>query len=68
MHVCLCPALPSPLLPSSRRMEADGRASLFLYTGYSFMASCIFFLMTGTLGFLGCYAFVRRIYSVIKVD
>eukprot|EP00045_Choanoeca_perplexa_P006836 m.59199 g.59199 ORF g.59199 m.59199 type:complete len:679 (-) comp13812_c0_seq1:62-2098(-) len=51
-----------------KRMEADGRSSLFLYTGYSLMGSLVFFLMTGTLGFLGCYAFVRRIYSVIKVD
>ncbi|EDQ87579.1 uncharacterized protein MONBRDRAFT_37855 [Monosiga brevicollis MX1] len=51
-----------------RRMEVEGYASLMLYAGYSLIASIIFFVMSGTVGFLGCFAFVRRIYDVIKVD
>ncbi|EGD73981.1 transmembrane 9 superfamily member 2 [Salpingoeca rosetta] len=51
-----------------RQMEVDGKANLFLYLGYSTIASFLFFLMTGTFGFVGCFYFVRRIYAVIKVD
>jgi transmembrane 9 superfamily protein 2/4 len=51
-----------------RRMEVSGSASFFLYTGYSVIASLLFWVMTGTLGFFGCFAFVRKIYSIVKVD
>lgn len=51
-----------------RQMEVDGKANLFLYCGYSAIASFLFFVMTGTFGFAGCFYFIRRIYSVIKVD
>lgn len=28
----------------------------------------LFFLLTGTVGFFACFWFVRKIYSVVKVD
>ena len=31
-------------------------------------ASVLFWVMTGTLGFFGSFAFVRKIYSIVKVD
>lgn len=51
-----------------RRMEVDGTANLVLYFGYTLIASIMYWLATGTLGFYGCYMFVRKIYGVIKVD
>lgn len=50
------------------KLEIEGSASTFLYFGYTFIMSFIFFLFAGTVGFLGCFWFVRKIYSVIKVD
>jgi len=32
------------------------------------MASLVFFLCTGTIGFFSCYYFVIRIYGAVKVD
>ena len=58
--------LPPPFL--RRRMEVSGSASFFLYAGYSLIASVLFWVMTGTLGFFGSFAFVRKIYSIVKVD
>lgn len=42
--------------------------SSVLYFGYMFMVSWFFFVMTGTIGFIAAFAFVRRIYGSIKVD
>ena len=38
-----------------------------LYFGYMAIASYVFFLLTGTIGFLASLLFVRKIYSSIKV-
>lgn len=51
-----------------RRMEVDGTTNLVLYVGYTWIMTMLFWLMTGTIGFFGCFAFVRKIYSVVKVD
>eukprot|EP00038_Savillea_parva_P007385 m.169803 g.169803 ORF g.169803 m.169803 type:complete len:664 (-) comp13147_c0_seq1:107-2098(-) len=51
-----------------RRMEVDGTVNLVLYVGYTFVMGVLFWVMTGTIGFFGCFAFVRKIYSVVKVD
>ena len=51
-----------------RRMEVEGTVNLVLYLGYTFIMTLLFWLMTGTIGFFGCFAFVRKIYSVVKVD
>ncbi|KAA8649701.1 hypothetical protein EYZ11_003332 [Aspergillus tanneri] len=42
--------------------------SSLLFFSYSFLACAVYGLLTGTVGFLTAYAFVRRIYSAIKVD
>jgi len=51
-----------------RRMEVDGSINLILYVGYTAVMGLLFWVMTGTIGFFGCFAFVRKIYSVVKVD
>lgn len=43
-------------------LHITGFVSSLLFFAYSFMACCVYGLLTGTLGFLTAYAFVRRIY------
>lgn len=50
------------------RLNIEGVASTFLYFGYTFIIVFLFFLMTGTIGFFATFWFVRKIYSVVKVD
>ncbi|XP_050527570.1 transmembrane 9 superfamily member 2 [Daktulosphaira vitifoliae] len=50
------------------RLNIEGIASTFLYFGYTMIMVFLFFLMTGTIGFFSTFWFVRKIYSVVKVD
>uniref|UniRef100_A0A4D5R996 Transmembrane 9 superfamily member n=2 Tax=Scolopendra TaxID=41364 RepID=A0A4D5R996_SCOVI len=50
------------------KLNIEGFASTFLYFGYTFIMVFLFFLLTGTIGFFACFWFVRKIYSVVKVD
>jgi transmembrane 9 superfamily protein 2/4 len=50
------------------KLEIRDFASTFLYFGYTFIIVWLFFLVTGMIGFLSCFWFVRKIYSVVKVD
>ena len=50
-----------------KRMEVEGYTNLVLYVGYTAIMTFLFWLLTGTAGFFGCFAFVRKIYSVVKV-
>ncbi|OQR70601.1 transmembrane 9 superfamily member 2-like [Tropilaelaps mercedesae] len=50
------------------RISISGAASTFLYFGYTTIMVLLFFLLTGTVGFFACFWFVRKIYSVVKVD
>ncbi|RYP61214.1 hypothetical protein DL769_007808 [Monosporascus sp. CRB-8-3] len=50
------------------KLHITGFVSSMLFFAYSFMACCVYGLLTGTVGFLAAYAFVRRIYSAIKAD
>lgn len=50
------------------KLQIAGMASTILYFGYTLIMVLIFFLFTGTIGFFSCYWFVRKIYSVVKVD
>ncbi len=50
------------------QLEITQFVSTLLYFGYMSMMAFAFFLLTGTIGFLSCLAFVRKIYSSIKVD
>ncbi|KAJ5220469.1 Transmembrane 9 superfamily member 7 [Penicillium chermesinum] len=50
------------------KLHVTGFVSTLLFFSYSFLACTVYFLLTGTIGFLAAYAFVRRVYSAIKVD
>ena len=50
------------------RLEISDPISTLLYFGYMFIVSLGFFLMTGTFGFISCFAFVRAIYASVKID
>lgn len=50
------------------KLHITGFVSSMLFFSYSFMACCVYGLLTGTIGFLSAYAFIRRIYGAIKVD
>jgi transmembrane 9 superfamily protein 2/4 len=49
-------------------LHISGFASSVLFFAYSFLACAVYGLLTGTIGFLTAYGFVRRIYGAIKVD
>lgn len=50
------------------KLQIEGAISTCLYFGYTVIMVFAFFLLTGTIGFLACFMFVRKIYSVVKVD
>ncbi|XP_025414820.1 transmembrane 9 superfamily member 2 [Sipha flava] len=50
------------------RLNIEDVASTFLYFGYTLIMVFLFFLLTGTIGFFATFWFVRKIYSVVKVD
>ncbi|WEW61544.1 hypothetical protein PRK78_007034 [Emydomyces testavorans] len=50
------------------KLHVRGFVSSLLFFGYSFLGCAVYGLLTGTVGFLTAYAFVRRIYSSVKVD
>lgn len=50
------------------KLNIEDAASTFLYFGYTIIMVFLFFLLTGTIGFIACFWFVRKIYSVVKVD
>jgi len=50
------------------KLDIEGGASTFLYFGYTSIMVFCFFLLTGTIGFFATFWFVRKIYSVVKVD
>ncbi|KAK2719092.1 transmembrane 9 superfamily member 2-like [Artemia franciscana] len=50
------------------KLNIDPGVSSFLYFGYTFIMVTLFFIMTGTIGFFACFWFVRKIYSIVKVD
>jgi len=50
------------------RLAITSPVSIFLYLSYTFLFCMLFFIMTGTVGFLSCLAFTSKIYSAIKSD
>jgi len=50
------------------KLEINDATSIFLYLGYMFLASFLFFLLTGAIGHLSTLWFTRKIYGAIKVD
>lgn len=49
-------------------LKVDGFVSGLLFFGYSLIGCIIYGLITGTIGFMASYFFVRRIYAAIKAD
>ncbi|TPX06962.1 uncharacterized protein E0L32_011107 [Thyridium curvatum] len=45
------------------KLHITGFVSSMLFFAYSAMACCVYGLLTGTVGFLAAYAFIRRIYG-----
>jgi len=56
------------ILYFSTRMQIEKPVSTMLYFGYMFMISLLFFLLTGSIGTLTSFQFVKHIYGSIKVD
>jgi transmembrane 9 superfamily protein 2/4 len=52
----------------SANLEITGWMSQMLYFGYMGLVACVFTFITGAMGFLATFWFVRTIYSAIKVD
>jgi transmembrane 9 superfamily member 2/4 len=50
------------------KLDIDDSTSQFLYVGYMFLVSFLFFLLTGAVGHLSTLWFTRKIYGAIKVD
>ena len=50
------------------KLHITGFISGLLFFSYSLLACTVYGLLTGTVGFLTAYAFVRRIYGAIKAD
>ncbi|KAI9789902.1 MAG: hypothetical protein M1816_005671 [Peltula sp. TS41687] len=49
-------------------LHIQGFISTLLFFSYSFLACAVYGLLTGTIGFLTAYAFVRHMYGAIKAD
>merc|ERR1712217_685510 len=56
------------ILYFSSRLLIDKMVSTLLYFGYMFIMSILFFLLTGSIGFIASFNFVKVIYGSIKVD
>ncbi|ORY14206.1 multispanning membrane protein [Clohesyomyces aquaticus] len=50
------------------KLHISGFVSSLLFFCYGLLACAVYGLLTGTIGFLSAYAFVRRIYGAIKAD
>eukprot|EP00117_Sycon_ciliatum_P021487 scpid32733/ scgid18817/ Transmembrane 9 superfamily member 2 len=50
------------------KMEMSGLANSMLFFGYSLIMATLFFTFTGSVGFFACLFFVRKIYSIVKLD
>ncbi|KAJ8915612.1 hypothetical protein NQ315_003396 [Exocentrus adspersus] len=50
------------------KLEITEFIPTLLYIGYTGLMVFTFWLLTGTIGFFAAYAFVRKIYSAVKID
>jgi transmembrane 9 superfamily protein 2/4 len=50
------------------RLEIEDFVPMLLYFGYSALMVITFALMTGSIGFVAAYFFIRKIYSAVKID
>merc|ERR1719272_2098227 len=52
----------------NQRLQIEKVVSVILYFGYMFIMSAVFFMVTGSIGLIATFFFVRAIYGSIKVD
>ena len=50
------------------KLDLVGFLPVLVYLTYMFMISVAFGLMCGTIGYLSCFWFTRKIYGAVKVD
>jgi transmembrane 9 superfamily member 2/4 len=50
------------------KLEITNNVAALIYFGYSFIMSFMFFILTGSIGFLSCWWFVSKIFGNVKVD
>lgn len=50
------------------KLHVTGFVSSLLFFSYSFLACAMYGLLTGTIGFLAAYAFVRRVYRCVSAS
>merc|ERR1712007_202521 len=50
------------------RLQIDRPVSMLLYFGYMGILSVMFFLLTGSIGTVSSFYFVKAIYGSIKID
>jgi transmembrane 9 superfamily protein 2/4 len=53
---------------SALHVKFSNAVSVLLYFGWMLMACVVFFVMTGSIGFLSCLWFTLKIYGAIKID
>merc|ERR1719356_134198 len=56
------------ILYFSSRLQIEKVVSTLLYFGYMLIISIIFFLLTGAIGLVATFYFVKAIYGSIKID
>jgi len=52
----------------STKLQIEKVVSIVLYFGYMFIMSIVFGLVTGSIGMMSTFFFIRKIYGSIKVD
>mmetsp|Transcript_43573 Transcript_43573/g.52697 ORF Transcript_43573/g.52697 Transcript_43573/m.52697 type:complete len:637 (+) Transcript_43573:122-2032(+) len=50
------------------KLDMSKTVPTVMYFGYMTMVSYSFFILTGTIGFVACFLFVRAIYASVKID
>lgn len=50
------------------KLDITKTVPALMYFGYMTIVSLSFFALTGMIGFMGCYKFVRLIYQAVKID
>merc|ERR1712146_589563 len=52
----------------NKRLQIEKVVSIILYFGYMSIVSILFCVLTGTIGIMSTFVFLRSIYGSIKVD
>jgi len=56
------------MLYFSSRLKIEKPVSTLLYFGYMLIISIVFFLLTGSIGMIASFYFIKAIYSSVKID